>query len=118
MAGSMLTCKVVSPESTVFSGEAKSLVAPAWDGRVGILPGHAPMITLLGAGELAIDGAEGAQLFHVAGGLIKIEGDQVTVLTEYASDEPAPAELVRTLVGSQTDLEGTPSTAPAPTEAS
>lgn len=99
MAGSNLTVKVVSPESTVFSGEASALIAPAWDGRVGILPGHAPMITLLGAGPLEITAVEGAQSYEVAGGLIKVEGNHVTVLTEYASDTPAPPELVRELLG-------------------
>lgn len=99
MAGSTLTVKVVSPESTVFSGEASALIAPAWDGRVGILPGHAPMITLLGAGPLEISATEGAQSYEVAGGLIKIEGNLVTVLTEYASDKPAPPELVKELLG-------------------
>jgi F-type H+-transporting ATPase subunit epsilon len=111
MAPSTLTVRVVSPEETVFSGEASGLVAPAWDGKVGILPGHAPMITLLGAGELAIDSSAGAQLFHIAGGLIKVEANQVTVLTEYASDEPAPADLVLELIGSSSASEGTSATA-------
>ena len=111
MARGTLAVKVVSPESTVFSGDATGLIAPAWDGKVGILAGHAPMITLLGAGELTIAGPGGRRAYHVAGGLIKVEGDQVVVLTEYASDEPPPAELVRELMGAQANLEGTPSTA-------
>ncbi|SVB98166.1 uncharacterized protein METZ01_LOCUS251020, partial [marine metagenome] len=46
---------VVSPDSVLFDGPAVSIVAPAWDGKVGILAGHAPMIALLGSGELSID---------------------------------------------------------------
>ncbi|MFG1691811.1 F0F1 ATP synthase subunit epsilon, partial [Gemmatimonadota bacterium] len=53
MASETLSVQVISPETTVFEGSAASMVAPAWDGKVGILPGHAPLITLLGAGELA-----------------------------------------------------------------
>ena len=39
---------LVSPESILFEGEATSVVAPAFDGQVGILPRHAPFMTLLG----------------------------------------------------------------------
>lgn len=85
----VLDVRVVSPDRTVFEGEAASLVAPAWDGQVGILPGHAPMIALLGQGELTVDRpGGGSTAFHVAGGVLKVEDDRVTVLTEYAGTEP------------------------------
>lgn len=86
-----LKVRVVSPERTVFDGEAAAIVAPMWDGRVGILPGHAPMLALIGAGELAVDRpGGGSDTFHVAGGVLKVERNVVTLLTEYAGDEPAP----------------------------
>ena len=54
----MLKVSVISPEATLFEGEAPSVVAPAFDGEVGILPSHAPMVTTLGEGVLRIgDGA-------------------------------------------------------------
>ena len=85
--------RVVSPQKIVFEGEAASVVAPAWDGFVGILPSHAPMLALVGAGELSIDQPGGGSAsFYVAGGVVKVERDQVTVLTEYAGTEP-PAEV-------------------------
>jgi F-type H+-transporting ATPase subunit epsilon len=88
-----LQVRVVSPDRVVFEGEASALVAPAWDGQVGILPGHAPMLALLGAGELSVDRpGGGSDSFHVAGGVLKVERDVVTLLTEYAGDE-APAEI-------------------------
>lgn len=84
-----LEVQVVSPERVVYRGEASALVAPAWDGQVGILPGHAPMITLLGMGRLSVDHAGGgAEEYYVAGGVLKVEADRVTVLTEYAGREP------------------------------
>jgi len=104
MAG-RLTLKVVSPEKTVFSGEAASVVAPAWDGKVGIWPGHAPMISLLGAGEMTIHDGAKRQVFHVAGGLMKVESDQVTILTEYASEDPPTTDMVRALLGEEIDLD-------------
>lgn len=85
----VLNVRVVAPDRVVYEGESVSVVAPAWDGQVGVLPGHAPMIALLGIGELDIDLApSGSHRFHVAGGVMKVEEDVVTVLTEYAGDEP------------------------------
>jgi F-type H+-transporting ATPase subunit epsilon len=84
-----LRVRVVSPATVVYEGEATSLVAPAWDGMVGILPGHAPMIALLGAGPLDIDvPGGGSTRYHVAGGVLKVVENQVTILTEYAGDAP------------------------------
>ena len=95
---STLRVRVVSPEKVVFQGEAGGLVAPAWDGMVGILPNHAPMIVLLGQGKLTIEKVGGgAEEFHVAGGVLKIEKNEVVILTEYAGKEPAvgfPADKI------------------------
>ena len=88
-----LNVRVVSPEKIIFEGEASAVVAPAWDGHVGILPGHAPMLALIGSGEVSVDRpGGGSDAFHVAGGVLKVERNQVTLLTEYAGDEP-PAEV-------------------------
>lgn len=88
-----LRVRVVSPERIAYEGEASAITAPAWDGRVGILPGHAPFITLLGQGHFIIDlpggGHEG---WWVAGGALKVEGNEVTALTEFAARE-TPDEL-------------------------
>ena len=54
MPGS-LRVRVVSPDRIVFEGEAAAVVAPAWDGQVGILPSHAPMLALVGSGVLSVD---------------------------------------------------------------
>ena len=88
-----LDVRVVSPQKIVFEGEASGLVAPAWDGQVGVLPGHAPLLALLGVGELTVERpGGGSDGFHVAGGVLKVERDKVTVLTEYAGTAP-PAEV-------------------------
>ena len=76
-----MSVRVVSPEKVVFEGQARSLVAPAWDGQVGVLPGHAPYLTLLGAGELQVQSESGGEArFHVSGGVLKVEANSVTVL--------------------------------------
>lgn len=89
MADSVLHVRVVSPDRTVFEGDASALVAPVWDGQVGVLPGHAPMLALVGSGEFHVDSVGGgSESFHVAGGVLKVERNQVTLLTEYAGDTP------------------------------
>ncbi len=97
MAG-RLKVRVVSPDKIVFEGEASAVVAPAWDGQVGIMPSHAPMLSLLGSGKLSIERVGGgSDSFHVAGGVLKVERDQVTLLTEYAGTEPpavVPADAI------------------------
>ncbi len=79
----MLTVSVISPEAVLFEGTADTVVAPAFDGQVGILTGHAPMVTLLGTGELRV-GAAG-QRFQVRGGFLQVVDDTVRVVTEHAS---------------------------------
>jgi F-type H+-transporting ATPase subunit epsilon len=87
-----LRVRVVTSEESVFEGEASSVVAPSWDGMVGILPSHAPMIALLGMGKLSVDRASGgAEEYYVVGGVLKVDKNQVTILTEeYSGIDLAP----------------------------
>lgn len=78
----MLHVSVISPESALYEGDATSVVAPAYDGEVGILTGHAPMMTLLGKGELRIEGAGAARAFAIEGGFLQVVDNQVRVVTE------------------------------------
>ena len=82
----MLTVSVISPERTLFDGEVDAVTAPAFDGEVGILPQHAPMMTLLGRGILRLEGGgAGEQRFAVEGGFLQVADDAVRVVTERAS---------------------------------
>jgi len=93
MATGALKIRVVSPAAVVFEGEAQSVILPAWDGQTGILPGHAPLLTLLGGGTLEVGLAgEGRRTFFINRGVAKVENNEVTVLSEYASDA-APADF-------------------------
>jgi F-type H+-transporting ATPase subunit epsilon len=80
----VLKVSVISPESVLFEGDAESVVAPAFDGQVGILTGHAPMVTLLGRGELRVGGGAGASRFQVEGGFLQVADNLVRVVTERA----------------------------------
>jgi F-type H+-transporting ATPase subunit epsilon len=82
----VLKVSVISPERVLFEGEARSVVAPAYDGEVGILSQHAPMMTLLGRGVLRLEGGSaGDQRFDVEGGFLQVADDEVRVVTERAS---------------------------------
>lgn len=80
-----LKVAIISPERTVYEGVADMVVAPAWDGEVGVLRGHAPMLVLLGAGEMRIKSGSGEERFHIEGGFMQVSDDVVTVLSESAS---------------------------------
>ena len=80
----MLKVSVISPEQTLYEGEASSVVAPAYDGQVGILTGHAPMMALLGQGTLRLSGSAGELRFAVEGGFLQVADDLVRVVTERA----------------------------------
>lgn len=79
----MLKVWVISPESVLFQGEAESVVAPAYDGEVGILTGHAPLMALLGEGELRL-GTGSPRRFKVSGGFMQVLNNEVRVVTEKA----------------------------------
>ncbi|MBV6521201.1 MAG: ATP synthase epsilon chain [Gemmatimonadaceae bacterium] len=80
----MLKVSVISPEKTLFEGEVDAVVAPAFDGEVGILPQHAPLMTLLGYGELRLGLAGASGRFRVNGGFLQVIHDHVRVVTEAA----------------------------------
>ena len=87
MPAEKLAFSVISPERTVYEGQADMVVAPAWDGERGILRGHAPLLALLGEGVLRITDAGRETRLHVRGGFLQVAEDAVTILSE----EAAPA---------------------------
>lgn len=82
----MLTVSVISPEALLFEGTTDEVQAPAFDGMLGILTGHAPMMTLLGKGVLRIgSGGTDVRQFNVEGGFLQVVDNQVRVVTERAT---------------------------------
>lgn len=80
----MLKVSVISPEAALYEGEATSVVVPAYDGEVGILTGHAPMMALLGKGTLRIEGGA-PKKFTIEGGFLQVVNNHVRVVTERGS---------------------------------
>jgi F-type H+-transporting ATPase subunit epsilon len=81
----MLKVSVISPEAVLFEDDAVSVVAPAFDGEIGILENHAPMMTLLGRGELRLGGGGGDRRFNIEGGFLQVVDNTVRVVTERAT---------------------------------
>ena len=83
-----LRVTVISPTKSAYEGPATSIVAPAHDGEVGILYGHAPMVVLLGDGELRVRSLDGESRFRVSRGFLQVVDNEVSVLAEEV--EPVP----------------------------
>ncbi len=81
----VLKVSVISPERVLFEGTARGVIAPAFDGEMGILPMHAPLMTLLGRGTLRVDTSEGEKRFAVTGGFLQVVDDTIRVVTEQAT---------------------------------
>jgi len=76
---------VVSAEELIFSGEARFVALPGEAGELGVYPRHTPLITRVKAGSVRIELADGGEEFvFVAGGIIEIQPDSVTVLSDTA----------------------------------
>jgi F-type H+-transporting ATPase subunit epsilon len=77
---------VVTPEKQLLRQSAKEVQLPGADGYLGILPGHAPLITELGIGELSYHDPSGKESAHLAiiRGFAEVLPDRVTVLAETA----------------------------------
>jgi F-type H+-transporting ATPase subunit epsilon len=76
---------IVSAEGEIFSGAAAEVFAPASEGDIGIHPRHAPLLTLLKAGEVRVRSPDGQEhFFFVGGGALEVQPNKVTVLADTA----------------------------------
>jgi F-type H+-transporting ATPase subunit epsilon len=80
-----LTLEIVTAERLVYSDDnVDMVVAPSVDGEVGILPHHAPLLTLLQIGELRVTKGADEQSIVIAGGFLEVLNNRVTVLADVA----------------------------------
>ena len=76
---------VVSAEEQIFSGEASFVALPGEGGELGIMPKHTPLITRIKPGAVRIKRPDGEEEFvFVAGGLLEVQPNVVTVLADTA----------------------------------
>jgi F-type H+-transporting ATPase subunit epsilon len=102
MAAPTIHVDVVSAEESIYSGEAEFVVLPGEAGELGLYPRHTPLITRIKAGSVRIKPAGGGaeELVFVAGGILEIQPQRVTVLSDTAIrgkdlDEAKAAEAIK-----------------------
>jgi F-type H+-transporting ATPase subunit epsilon len=82
-----LIAEIVTPESILYTNEVQMVVASTPEGEIGILPMHAPIVTVLAAGEVRLrfgDGAADWEFFSISGGYLQVHEDKVIVLADNA----------------------------------
>jgi F-type H+-transporting ATPase subunit epsilon len=84
MGDQKLQCAVITPDRQVLDVTADSVVMPAYDGLVGILPGRAPLLAKLGIGVVRLETEEGERRVFVDGGFAQVRDNKVTILTQAA----------------------------------
>lgn len=79
-----LAVELVTPEKVVLQGRADFVVLPAWEGEMGVLPGHEPFLVRLQHGEVRV--TEGGQVRRLAvtGGFAEVGREKVTLFAETA----------------------------------
>ncbi|MEZ6138273.1 MAG: ATP synthase F1 subunit epsilon [Pirellulaceae bacterium] len=79
---SELQCVVVTPEKTELDVQATSVTVPMFDGEMGILRGHSPLVGRLGYGVLRIKSGSGLDSYFIEGGFVQVSSNVVSVLTD------------------------------------
>jgi F-type H+-transporting ATPase subunit epsilon len=113
-----LTLEIVTPEARVYSEMVDTVVIPTVEGEIGILPGHIPLVTQVGAGELRATKGGVTQLLVVGGGFAQVSGEKVSILADSAInedkiDENAVADAMKR---AEDELKSKDSLAPAEVE--
>ena len=81
-----IRCEIVSQDRPVFTGDVDIVVLPGAAGEMGILPGHAPVLTTLKFGIIKVRHSGKEEVFTVAGGVAEVQPKIVTVLADAAEN--------------------------------
>jgi F-type H+-transporting ATPase subunit epsilon len=79
-----LKIDIVTAERVVYTAEADIVIAPGVEGQLGILPHHAPLMTILQAGELVVRKGGEEESLAISGGFLEVRPDRVIVLADQA----------------------------------
>ncbi|SKA88616.1 F-type H+-transporting ATPase subunit epsilon [Prosthecobacter debontii] len=79
-----LKLEIVTPEARIFSDEVDTVVLPGFEGEMGVLPSHAPLVTTLQVGELRYTKGGKTTELAVGEGLVEVTGSTTRVLTDMA----------------------------------
>ncbi len=94
MAAAQFELSVLTPERAVFEGRVEYVQVPGTEGYLGVLAGHAALVTELAAGTLTVRKPGGDEVrWQVSGGFFDVAADRATVLADAVSaDEPEAAQ--------------------------
>jgi len=107
-----LLLEIVTPERLAYSDTVDAVNLPGIEGELGVLPHHAPLVSMLGVGELRIRKGATEESFAIVGGFLQVRPDRVVVMAETADlaseinlekAQEARREAERALEGAPTD---------------
>jgi len=81
---STIAVEIMTPERLVMQTQADSVVVPASDGELGILPHHTPLLAQLQPGQVRLRHGDALELFAVSGGFVQVEANKVSIFAETA----------------------------------
>jgi F-type H+-transporting ATPase subunit epsilon len=79
-----LTVRVVAPDKTVWDAEAEEVILPSTTGQLGVLSGHAPLLTALEVGVMQVRPEKDWMTIALMGGFAEVENNEVTILVNGA----------------------------------
>ena len=85
MAAKRLHLEIITQEKKLFSDDVDLILAPSYQGQIGLLPGHVNLLTTLGAGELFVLRGPSFTAYAVSGGFLDVHDDQVTIMADSAT---------------------------------
>lgn len=81
-----IRCEILSQDRMVFEGDADMVLIPGSQGEMGILPNHAPLLSTLKFGVLRVRIKDREEIFTVAGGIVEVQPDLITVMADAAEN--------------------------------
>ena len=97
---SKIKLDIVTAERVVYSGDVDEIVAPGVSGQLGILPHHAPLMTILQAGELVAKNSGRDEIMAISGGFLEVRPDRVIILAD-AAERAEEIDLARAAAAKQ-----------------
>ena len=91
----VINCTILTPERLVYEGDVGFAVVQAYNGEMGFLYGHSPLISKLGVGEVRLNNPKSVDYLVIEGGVVEIKDNRLIVLAEkaYKKDDLSASEL-------------------------
>lgn len=73
---------IITPDKSVYSGEASAITFPGTEGQFQVLNNHAPLVSTLGKGDVVVETGSSRKIYTIDGGIVEILKNRVLVLAE------------------------------------